>query len=88
VTAHGVALLGLGLSISADELAIGFSVGLARLPVVPVIIAIGVQAFVAVPLGVRLGARVGERLREAAERIAGAALIALGLFLIAERLLV
>jgi putative Mn2+ efflux pump MntP len=88
VTAHGVALLGLGLSISVDELAIGFSVGLAHLPVVPVIIAIGVQAFVAVQLGVRLGTRVGERLREAAERIAGAALIALGLFLIAERLLV
>jgi putative Mn2+ efflux pump MntP len=84
--AHGVALLGLGLSISLDELAIGFGVGLARLPAVPVIVAIGVQAFVAAQLGVRLGARVGERWREAAERVAGAALIALGLCLIAERL--
>ncbi|GAA5186163.1 hypothetical protein GCM10023322_31810 [Rugosimonospora acidiphila] len=87
VTARGVALLGLGLSISLDELAIGFGVGLSRLPVLPVIIAIGVQAFVAVQLGVRLGTRVSERLREAAERLAGIALIALGLLLIAERLL-
>jgi putative Mn2+ efflux pump MntP len=87
MTAHGLALLGLGLSISLDELAIGFSVGLARLPIIPVVIAIGIQAFVAARLGVRLGTRVGERLREAAERVAGAVLIALGLLLIAERLL-
>jgi manganese efflux pump family protein len=86
-SARGVALLGLGLVISLDELAIGFSVGLARLPAVPVIAAIGVQAFVAAQLGVRLGARVGQRWREAAERVAGAALIALGLFLVVERLL-
>lgn len=86
-SARGVALLGLGLVVSLDELAIGFSVGLARLPAVPVIAAIGVQAFVAAQLGVRLGARVGQRWREAAERIAGAALIALGLFLVVERLL-
>jgi putative Mn2+ efflux pump MntP len=85
--AHGVALLGLGLSVSLDELAIGFSAGLARLPAVPAIVAIGVQAFVAVQLGVRLGARVGERRREVAERVAGAALIALGLFLVGERVL-
>jgi putative Mn2+ efflux pump MntP len=87
LTMHGVALLGLGVSISLDELAIGFSLGLARLPTIPVIIAIGVQAFAAAQLGLWLGAHVGERFRETAERIAGIALIALGLFLIAERLL-
>jgi manganese efflux pump family protein len=37
-------MIGLGLSISLDELAIGFTLGLARLPVVWVIVAIGVQA--------------------------------------------
>jgi putative Mn2+ efflux pump MntP len=36
----GVAL---GLSISLDELAIGFSAGLPRLPLVPPVIAIGAQ---------------------------------------------
>jgi putative Mn2+ efflux pump MntP len=87
LTAHGAALLGLGVSISLDELAIGFSLGLARLPTVPVIIAIGVQAFLAAHLGLQLGVRIGEALREAAERLAGIALIALGLFLITERLL-
>jgi putative Mn2+ efflux pump MntP len=75
------------VSISLDELAIGFSLGLARLPTVPVIIAIAVQAFLAAQLGLLLGTRIGERFREAAERLAGIALIALGLFLIAERLL-
>jgi putative Mn2+ efflux pump MntP len=74
------------VSISLDEVAIGFSLGLARLPTVPVIIAIGVQAFLAAQLGLLLGARIGERFREAAERLAGIALIGLGLFLIAERL--
>lgn len=86
VTTHGVALLGLGVSISLDELAIGFSLGLVRLPTIPVIVAIAVQAFLAAQLGLWLGTRVGERFREAAERVAGIALIALGLFLIAQRL--
>jgi putative Mn2+ efflux pump MntP len=56
--ARGLALIGLGVSISLDELATGFSLGLARLPAVPVIAAIGVQAFIAAQLGLYLGARV------------------------------
>lgn len=88
LTAHGTALIGLGVSVSLDELAIGFSLGLARLPTIPVIIAIAVQAFLAAQLGLLLGTRIGERFREAAERIAGLALIGLGLFLIAERVLI
>lgn len=87
VNAHGVALLGLGISISLDELAIGFSLGLTHLPLIPVIIGIGVQAFLAAQLGLHLGARIAELFREAAERLAGVVLIALGLFLIVERLL-
>lgn len=87
VTARGLAVLGLGISISLDELAIGFSLGLIRLPVIPVIIAIAVQAFVAAQLGLHLGARIGERFRETAERLAGLALITLGVFLLGESLL-
>jgi putative Mn2+ efflux pump MntP len=79
----GVAL---GLSISLDELAIGFSAGLLRLPLAPLVIAIGAQAFVVTSIGVRLGSRVGERWRESPERVAGAALIALGATLLAVRL--
>lgn len=87
VAAHGIALIGLGIGISLDELAIGFGLGLAGLPLVPVVIAIAVQAFLAAQLGLHLGARIGDRFREAAERLAGIALIVLGLFLLAERVL-
>jgi putative Mn2+ efflux pump MntP len=86
VNARGVALLGLGISISLDELAIGFSLGLTHLPLIPVIIAIGAQAFAAAQLGLLLGGRIAERYREATERLAGIILIALGLFLAAQRL--
>ncbi|MBO0683148.1 MAG: manganese efflux pump [Candidatus Dormibacteraeota bacterium] len=76
----------LGVSISIDELAIGFSLGLSRLPLVPVLIAIGVQTFVASQLGLAIGRLIGERVREGAERLAGLAFLALGVFLIGERL--
>jgi putative Mn2+ efflux pump MntP len=81
------AVIALGVSISMDELAIGFSLGLARLPVVPVIAAIAVQTLVVCQLGLALGARISERLRERAEQLAALALILLGAYLIAERLL-
>jgi manganese efflux pump family protein len=80
--AHGLALLGIGASVSLDELAIGFSLGASPFPVTWVVVAIGVQAFIAAQLGVRLGARLGEHLREGAERLAGLALTALGVFLL------
>jgi putative Mn2+ efflux pump MntP len=50
------------------------------------VVAIGLQAFVVTQIGVRLGARLGARWRESAERIAGAALIALGVVLLAAQL--
>jgi putative Mn2+ efflux pump MntP len=77
--------IALGLSISLDELAIGFSAGLLRLPLVPLVIAIGAQAFVVTLLGVSLGRRVGQYWRESAERVAGGALIALGVTLVVLR---
>jgi putative Mn2+ efflux pump MntP len=86
LTARGMATVALGAGISLDELAIGFSLGLVRLPLLPVIIAIAVQALIAAQLGLTLGARISERLREQAGRIAGAALILLGCYLLAERL--
>jgi putative Mn2+ efflux pump MntP len=76
----------LGVSISLDELAIGFSAGLLRLPLLPMALAFGAQAFAVTQLGVRLGGRVGERWRESAERVAAIALIILGVILLAERL--
>ena len=44
-TSRGLALIALGVSISLYELAIGFTIGLAHLPVTAVIVAIALQAF-------------------------------------------
>ena len=85
-SSRGLALVALGISISLDELAIGFSIGLAHLPVAAVIVAIALQALVAAQLGLAIGARIGERWRERAEQVAGIALILLGGYLITEQL--
>ncbi|TMD43169.1 MAG: hypothetical protein E6I88_02255 [Chloroflexi bacterium] len=84
---RGVAALGLGISISLDELAIGFTLGLLRLPLLLVVILIGIQTLVVTQLGLRLGQRIGQRLREGAERLAGVALTLLGVGLLGMKLL-
>jgi putative Mn2+ efflux pump MntP len=83
---RGIALIGLGISISLDELAIGFSIGLAHLPVTVVVTAIALQAFLAAQVGLAVGAKIGEHWRERAEQAAGIALILLGAYLFIERL--
>jgi manganese efflux pump family protein len=83
---RGLAMLGLGVSISIDELAIGFTIGLLRFPVLVILVLIGIQTFVVTQLGIRLGQRIGERIREGAERLAGVALALLGGVLLAEKL--
>ena len=83
---RGRAALLLGLSISLDELAIGFTLGLLRLPVPLVIVLIAAQAAIVTQIGLRLGNRLSERLRESAERLAGVALIALAATLLAVKL--
>jgi manganese efflux pump family protein len=85
-SSRGLAMIALGISISLDELAIGFSIGLTHLPVPAVIVAIALQALVAAQLGLAVGARIGERWRERAEQVAGTALIVLGGYLIIEQL--
>jgi manganese efflux pump family protein len=87
LSSAGLALVALGLSISLDELAIGFSMGLVRLPIAAVIAAIALQALVAAQLGLALGTRIAERWRERAEQIAGIALILLGVYLVIEQAL-
>src|SRR5690348_4742464 len=84
---RGFGALLMGLSISLDELAIGFTLGLLRLPAVLVIALIAVQALVLTQLGLRLGNRLSDRLREAGERIAGLVLTSLAIVLLAERVL-
>lgn len=83
---RGMALLGLGLAISVDELAMGFTIGLLHLSIWAAIALIGAQAFLLAQLGLRVGARLGERLREAAEQVAGVALLLLALLFLIEKL--
>ncbi len=82
----GLALIGLGISISLDELAMGFAIGLLHLPIVLAVILIGVQAFVVAQLGLRLGAQLGPAAREWAERLAGIALIGLAILIVVEKI--
>lgn len=85
-SAQGLAVVGLGLSVSLDELTIGLSAGLLGLPLAMIVVWITVQAFVAAQLGVRLGGRLSEQFRERSEQIAGLALIALAAGLLVLRL--
>jgi len=75
--AQGIAVIDLGLSISLDELAVGFSLGLLGVSLLVAVLWIGVQAFAAAQLGMRLGGRLGDELRERAEQLAGLILIAM-----------
>lgn len=84
---RGLGALVLALSISLDELAVGFTLGLLRLPVALVILLIALQAFVVAQAGLRLGSHLSERLREGAQRLAGVALTGLGAVLLVEKLL-
>jgi putative Mn2+ efflux pump MntP len=84
-TRDGLALLLLGLSISLDELAMGVSIGLLHLSIAVAVVMIGVQAFLAAQLGLRLGSRLGSAAAEFAETLAGVALLALAVFLLAEK---
>jgi hypothetical protein len=81
VAARGRAIIGLGLSISVDELIVGFTIGYSQyFSTAEAIIAIVVQSFLALMAGLYLGrkARDGE-LRISAERIStGTKLIAGG----------
>jgi putative Mn2+ efflux pump MntP len=79
-------LLALGISISLDELAIGFTIGLLHLSLWVAVVLIGAQAFVFAQVGLRLGAHLNETLRERTEQLAGLALVGLALLLAVEKL--
>lgn len=83
--ARGAAIIGLGLGISLDELAIGFGGGLLRLPLLLLAALIALQAFMAAQIGMRTGARLGEEAWEWAERLAGILLVGAGVLVLVEK---
>lgn len=78
----GKKLLLTGLSISIDELAVGFSLGLLHVAFASTLVFIAVQAFAITFLGLALGARLGKRLGDRAEFASGIVLILLGIALL------
>lgn len=84
-TARGVGLLLLGLSVSLDELAIGFTLGLIHVPVIPVLLLIAVQTVLVSQLGMKFGSKLSEHLREGTERLAAVILALLGAGIVIQR---
>lgn len=80
----GWTLILTALSISVDELAVGFSIGLIGVPVVLTIVLIALQAFVFTLLGLTFGAKLKPYLGEWAEKLAGVVLGLLGLWIVAD----
>jgi manganese efflux pump family protein len=79
--------MGLALSISLDELAVGFSFGLLGLPVVPILLLIALQALLVSLAGQWIGRHVGQRVGPYAEQLVGPILCLLGAWFIAAQLL-
>lgn len=71
-------LLLTGLSVSLDELAVGFALGVLHVPLGPALAYIAVQAFALTFVGLLIGQRLGKRLGERAELAAGVVLALLG----------
>lgn len=72
------ALLALGVAVSVDEIAVGVSLGLAGVHVLPLVTTVGVWVFLATMTGLTFGAKLGTRFRDHAGTFAAAALIVLG----------
>lgn len=79
---HSRAILLTGLSVSLDELAVGFSLGLLGVALGPALLYIAAQAFVLTFAGLWLGTRIGAQLGERAELAAGIVLALLGVALV------
>ena len=78
----GRRLLLAGLSVSLDELAVGFSLGVLAVPIGLALGYITVQAFALTFIGLALGGRVGRYFGERAELVSGIVLLLLGLALL------
>ena len=79
-------VLVVALSVSLDELAVGFSLGLLRIPIPLACILIALQAFALTLIGTALGTAIGKRAAKRAGSLSGLVLTALALFLLAEKL--
>ena len=79
-------LLLTSLSVSLDELAIGFGMGTLGLPIALTVVLIASQAFLLTLIGTSIGNRIGGELAERAEMAAGIVLCGLALLLVGEKI--
>jgi putative Mn2+ efflux pump MntP len=71
----------IGLSVSLDELAVGFALGVLHVSIGPALLYIAVQAFALTLVGLMIGQRLGRHVGERAELVAGVVLAVLGVAL-------
>ena len=83
----GWTLLVTAVSISLDELAVGFSIGLVGVPVALTIILVALQAFVFTFVGLTFGSKLRRYLGEWSEKLAGIILGLLGLWIVIDAIL-
>jgi|SRR5579883_851030 len=78
---QGARVLLAGLSVSMDELAVGFSFGLVRFPIALTAALLAAQGFLFAWLGITFGRRLRPLLGDTAEKVAGITLILLAIYL-------
>lgn len=80
----GWALIGAAVSVSLDELAVGFSFGMLRFPLWATLILLAVQAFLFTYVGLAFGSKIRPYLGRSAEKLAGVALMIAAVILAIE----
>jgi putative Mn2+ efflux pump MntP len=75
----------LGLTVSLDELGVGFSLGVLKAPLGPALSYVALQAFVFTFAGLSLGQRIGGRLGDRAELTSGIILTLLGIAMLVNQ---
>lgn len=83
----GWTLIVTALSISLDELAIGFSIGFVGVPAALTISLVALQAFIFTYIGLTFGSKLKRYLGEWSEKLAGIILGLLGLWIIIEAII-
>src|SRR5207247_5113823 len=84
-TPGGRPLALLGLSVALDELALGFSLGVLRVPIGPALGYIAFQAFVLTFVGLSAGQGLSGRFGERAELASGSILTLLGIAMLVSQ---
>jgi putative Mn2+ efflux pump MntP len=80
----GWALITVAIGIGLDELAVGFTAGLMRLPIVFTIMMIAIQSFAFSMIGVTFGSKLKRFLGEWAEKVSGIVLGLMGVWMLIE----